>query len=147
MPIYPVANARHHMMIFIYFIYIYMYIYVCVFVKLEFEMSTVHGQQHSFSTHERIFLRECQNIWDKKCFDPGVTWTPTFIPTAEPFELPVPNICYSIFCCTGSSNIEIIYTHINKQKQKHWKMLSAMPNFQTKCCLRLDYQRLTNIQE
>ena len=30
MQIYPVANARHHMMIFIYFIYIYIYIYIYI---------------------------------------------------------------------------------------------------------------------
>ena len=29
---------------------------VCVFVKLAFEMSTVHRQQHLFSTNERMFL-------------------------------------------------------------------------------------------
>ena len=27
-------------------------------VKLTFEMLTVRGQQHSFSTHERMFLRK-----------------------------------------------------------------------------------------
>ena len=38
-------------------------------VKLTFEMLTVRGQQHSFLTHERVFLRKCQSFWDRKCFD------------------------------------------------------------------------------
>ena len=29
-------------------------------VKLIFEMLTVHGQPHSLSTHERMFLWKCQ---------------------------------------------------------------------------------------
>ena len=32
-------------------------------------MLTVRGQQHSFSTHERVFLWKCQSFWDKKCLD------------------------------------------------------------------------------
>ena len=38
-------------------------------VKLTFEMLTVRGQQHSFSTHERMFLWKCQSFWDRKCLD------------------------------------------------------------------------------
>ena len=38
-------------------------------VKLTFEMLTVCGQQHSFSTHERMFLWKCQSFWDRKCHD------------------------------------------------------------------------------
>ena len=38
-------------------------------VKLTFEMLTVRGQQHSFSTHERVFLWKCQRFWDRKCLD------------------------------------------------------------------------------
>ena len=38
-------------------------------VKLTFEMLTVRGQQHSFSTHERVFLGKCQSLWDRKCLD------------------------------------------------------------------------------
>ena len=34
-------------------------------------MLTVPGQQHSFSTHERVFLRKCQPYWDRKCLDWG----------------------------------------------------------------------------
>ena len=33
------------------------------------EMLTVRGQQHSFSTHERMFLWKCQSFWDRKCLD------------------------------------------------------------------------------
>ena len=39
-------------------------------------MSTVRGQQHSFSTHERMFLRKCQRFWDRKCLDLRETRTP-----------------------------------------------------------------------
>ena len=29
----------------------------------------MRGQQHSFSTHERVFLGKCQSFWDRKCRD------------------------------------------------------------------------------
>ena len=32
-------------------------------------MSTVRWQQHSFSTHERMFLWKCQSFWDWKWLD------------------------------------------------------------------------------
>ena len=32
-------------------------------------MLIVHGQQHSFSTHERVFLWNCQSFWDRKFLD------------------------------------------------------------------------------
>ena len=38
-------------------------------VKLTFEMLNVRGQQHSFSTHERVFLWKCRRFWDRKCLD------------------------------------------------------------------------------
>ena len=38
-------------------------------VKLTFDMLTVRGQQHSFSSHERVFLWKCQRFWDRKCLD------------------------------------------------------------------------------
>ena len=38
-------------------------------VKLTFEMLTVHGQQHSFLTYERVFLWKCQSFWDRKFLD------------------------------------------------------------------------------
>ena len=37
-------------------------------VKLTFDMLTVRGQQHSFSTHERIILWKYQSLWDRKIF-------------------------------------------------------------------------------
>ena len=33
-------------------------------VKITFETLTVRGQQHSFSTHERVFLWKFQSFWD-----------------------------------------------------------------------------------
>ena len=38
-------------------------------VKLTFEMLTVCVQQHSFSTHERMYLWICRSFWDRKCLD------------------------------------------------------------------------------
>ena len=38
-------------------------------VKSTFEILTVCGQQHSFSTHERMFLWKCQSFGDRKCLD------------------------------------------------------------------------------
>ena len=32
-------------------------------------MLAVRGQQHSFSTHERMFLWKCPSFWDRKCLD------------------------------------------------------------------------------
>ena len=48
-------------------------------VKLTFEMWTVRGQQHSFSTHERVFLWMCQNFWDRKYFVLKGSRTPNYI--------------------------------------------------------------------
>ena len=52
-------------------------------VKLTFEMLAVHGQQHSFSTHERVFLWKSQSFWDRKCLDLRGTWTPNLRIHAE----------------------------------------------------------------
>ena len=38
-------------------------------VKLTFDMLTVRGLQHLFSTHERVFLWKCRSFWDRKCLD------------------------------------------------------------------------------
>ena len=48
-----------------------------------FEMLTVHGQQHSFSTHERVFLGKCQSFWNRKCLDLRETRTPNLWIHAE----------------------------------------------------------------
>ena len=53
-------------------------------VKLAFEMLTVRGRQHSFSTHERMFLWKCRRFRDRKCLDPRGLECPTsvFMPNA-----------------------------------------------------------------
>ena len=43
MQIYPVANARHHMMIFIYFIYVIIYIYI---THYKVKVNTFCGYKH-----------------------------------------------------------------------------------------------------
>ena len=45
-------------------------------VKLTFKMLTVRWQQHSFSTHERMFLWNYHSFWDRKCLDLRGTRTP-----------------------------------------------------------------------
>ena len=52
-------------------------------VKLTLEMLAVRGQQHSFSTHERVFLWKCQRFWDRKCLDLRGTRTPNLRIHAE----------------------------------------------------------------
>ena len=52
-------------------------------LKLTFEMLTVRGQQHSFSTHERVFLWKCQSFWDRKCLDLRGTRNPNLRIHAE----------------------------------------------------------------
>ena len=39
------------------------------FIKLPFEMSTLHREQPSISTHERVLLRKGRYFWDTKCLD------------------------------------------------------------------------------
>ena len=46
-------------------------------------MLTVHRQQHSFSTHEPVFLWKCQRFWDRKCLDLRRTRTPNLRNHAE----------------------------------------------------------------
>ena len=43
-------------------------------VKLTFQMLTVCWQQHSFSTHERMFLGRCRSFLDRKCLDLRGIW-------------------------------------------------------------------------
>ena len=38
-------------------------------VKLTFEMLTVRGQRHSFSTYEPMFLWKCRNLRESKCLN------------------------------------------------------------------------------
>ena len=56
-------------------------------VKSTFDMLTVRGQQHSFSTHERMFLWKCQIFWDRKCLDLRGPRTPNLQIHAECFSL------------------------------------------------------------
>ena len=44
---------------------------------------TVRGQQHSFSTHERVFLWKCQSFWDRNCLDLRGARTPNLRIHAE----------------------------------------------------------------
>ena len=52
-------------------------------VKVTFEMLAVRRQQHSFSTHERMFLWKCQSFWDRKCLYLRGTRTPNLRIHAE----------------------------------------------------------------
>ena len=55
-------------------------------VKLTFDMLTVRGQQHSFTTHERVFLWKCPDFWDRKYLDLRGTRTPNLRIHAECFS-------------------------------------------------------------
>ena len=46
-------------------------------------MLTVRGQQHSFSTHEQVFLWKCHRFWDRKWLDLRGTRTPNLRIHAE----------------------------------------------------------------
>ena len=52
-------------------------------VKLTFEMLTVRGQQHSFSTYGWMFLWKCQSFWDRKCLHLRGNQTPNLRIHAE----------------------------------------------------------------
>ena len=41
-------------------------------------MPTVRGQQHSFSTHDWMFLWKCQRFWNRKCLNLRGLELPTF---------------------------------------------------------------------
>ena len=43
----------------------------------------MRGQQHSFSTQERMFLWKCRSFWDRKCLDLRGTRTPNLRIHAE----------------------------------------------------------------
>ena len=50
--------------------------YIGIFeIKLTLEILTVRRQQHSFSTHKRMFFWKCQSFWVRKCLDQRGTWT------------------------------------------------------------------------
>ena len=55
---------------------VYVYIAIYMFVKFTFEMSVLSGRQHSFSSHDLMFLTKRRRFWDKKCLNPGRIWTP-----------------------------------------------------------------------
>ena len=77
---YWATRARHLLShVFEYCIWPYRYFEV----KLTFEMLTVRGQQHSWSTHARAFFWKCQSFWDRKCLDLRGTRIPNLWTHAE----------------------------------------------------------------
>ena len=52
-------------------------------VKLTFERLTAHGQQYSFSTHERMFMWKCQSYWHRKSLNLRWARTPNLRIHAE----------------------------------------------------------------
>ena len=63
-------------------------------VNLTFEMLAVRGQQHSFSTHERVFLWKWQSFWNRKCLDLRGTRTINLRIHAE---------CSNLLSCQGQT--------------------------------------------
>ena len=80
-------------------------------VKLTFEMLIVRGQQHSLSTHERMFLWRCKSFWDRPG---GIEPQPAdSCQMLCPFELSGPDICCPMFLNTGSGGIDIFLDKVN----------------------------------
>ena len=99
--------------------YIYINIYILLLksmfvvnirtVKWTVHISTVRGQYLSFSTQERVLLRnvdilEAENVSTQKVKPP----TFEFMPNALPFELQGPGICYPMFWNTCPCGIDIL---------------------------------------
>ena len=64
---YWAIRARHFCpMFFGHWLWWYRYFWSKV---KTFDLFTVHGQQHSFSTHEWVSLWKCQSFWDRKYLD------------------------------------------------------------------------------
>ena len=61
-------------------------------VKLTLEMFTLHGQQHSFSAQEWMFLWKCQSFLDRKCLSWRGIRTPNFWIPAFRYQLCDPNV-------------------------------------------------------
>ena len=79
-------------------------------------MLTVHGQQHSFSTNERMFLWKCQSFWDRKCLDLRKTRTPDLWIHAEcSNHLSYQGQTFAVpyFFNTGSGGIDIFLSKVN----------------------------------
>ena len=75
-------------------------------------MLTVRGQQHSFSTHERVF---CKSFWDRKCRDLRGTRTSIHRTLAEcSNHLGYKGQAFVVpFFNTGSGGIDIILSTLN----------------------------------
>ena len=79
-------------------------------VKLTFEMLTAHGQQHSFWTHERMFLWKCQSFWDRKCLDLRGTRTINLrihVECSNHSSYQGQTFAFPVFFSTGSEGIDI----------------------------------------
>ena len=80
-------------------------------VKLTFEMLTVRGQQHSFSTHERVFvLVKVSKLLRQKMSRPEGDSNPQPSDSCrmlQPIELSGPDICCPMFLDTDSGGIDI----------------------------------------
>ena len=63
------AIRARHVLSHVFEYWLWWYRYFFCKEKLTFGMLTVRGQQHSFSTHERMFLWKCQSFWERRCFD------------------------------------------------------------------------------
>ena len=74
-------------------------------------------QQHSFSTHERMFLWKCQSFWDRKCFDQRGTRTPNLRIHAEcSNHLSYQGQTFAVSClnaCSGGMDIFEVKLNLN----------------------------------
>ena len=77
--------------------------------KVDISYINCVRQQHSFSTHERVFLWKCQSFWDRKCLELRGTRTPNLRIHAEcPNLLSCQGQTFAVPCFdTGSGGIDI----------------------------------------
>ena len=104
-----VTRARH-LLSNVFEYWLWRYRYFCN--KVTFEILTVSGHRHSFSTHEQMFLWKCRSVRASKCFDPKGTPTLTYVfiflfSSEFVYIFPVRYMtCTHFICTTGLAKIE-----------------------------------------
>ena len=110
-------------------------------VKLTFDFSTVHGQQHSFSTHERMLFWKCQSFWNRYSLDLRGTRIPngltdiSNLSTAE-FKLCIQDPVKHILP-KGSITSCAVYRHVQSIPLY---MIWVLKYFELTCCCTSSYQ-------
>ena len=95
-------------------------------------MLTVHRQQHSFSTHERMFLWKRQSLWDRKCLDLRGSQTPNLRIHAEcSNHLSYRGQIFAVPCCWILALAVETWSSLNStwlRRRGEWPLLLAKPS-------------------